>query len=127
MEIPEQENRTTGLPKLKILQSAQRNFATVGISSKAHPLNTKLLIGFLILVSYLICNLVFAYVKAKKFTEYTHSSYILSVVFLTIFVLITIILNVEKLFQVINDCESLTNTSECDSDSPIYFSVLLIF
>lgn len=127
MGIPEQENRASELPRLKILQSTQKNFVTVGICSTTCLFNKRLLIGFLILVSYLICNLVFACFKAKTFTEYTHSSYILSVVVLTIFVLIIIILNVEKLFQVINDCESLTNTSECDSDSPIYFSVLLIF
>lgn len=116
MEYSSQENRITKLPKMKIFQLTQKNFATVGVnphlSLQSYPFNAKILTGFLITSLCLICNFMFAFFEAKTFIEYTQSVYIGSCAAIVIFALVVIVLNVKKLFQLISDCENISNTGQ---------------
>lgn len=110
------ENPTTKQPKMKIFQLTQKNFFSVGVhpslSHQPHPFTGKIVIGFLITSSNVVCNLVFAIFKAETLVECTQSIYMGSLAILIIFILLIIIFNVEKLFQIINDCENLVNKRE---------------
>lgn len=113
----EQDNRAMEAPpKMKIFQSVQRNLATIGVSPKLshqpYPFNTKIITNFLILESFVISNLAFEIFEAKTLTELTQSIYICSLGCLNTYVLSEIIVNVKKLFKLINDCENIVNTSE---------------
>lgn len=104
---------------MKILQLLQTNLAGVGVHSdlplQPYPFNKKILMNFLILLLFLICNSVFAIDEAESFGEYTQSIYVITCVTIVILTFVIIILNVKKLFQLINNGEKLVNTSECNS------------
>lgn len=112
------ENRTTTTkePKMKIFQSTQKNFITVGIHAKLalqpYPLNVKIVIGFLLTSLYTMCNLVYIFFKTETSADYTQCIYMGSIAVLIIFALIIIVLNVKELYQIINDCENLVNACE---------------
>lgn len=102
--------------RMKILQVTQKNFATVGISAtlstRTYPLNGQILLDFALLGLYFICYLMYTFFEAKTFAEYTQSIYLSSMIALIIFVLLIIISNVKRLFDVIIDAENLVNSSE---------------
>lgn len=60
----------------------------------------------------IICNFKFIFYEAKTFSEFTQSIYLSSVTVVIIFVLFNFVLKVKKLYGLIDDCESLVNTSE---------------
>lgn len=103
------------LPKLKVLQLVQKNFASIGIVPslmfQTCPLNSKVLLGFLMLGLALICHSMFTFIEAKTFAEYNQSIFISSITAIIISALLIVILNVEKLFALLNGCESIVNTS----------------
>lgn len=123
MENSNKESRTT--TNMKILQLVQKNFATLGVSPnlslQPYPFNTKIIIGFVTLSLSLSCNLVFAISEAKTFTEQTQSIYMVSLTVLIMFALTIIILKVNKLFCLIDDCENLVNTSEYERFATFIF------
>lgn len=102
---------------MKILGLVQTNFATIGInpnrSRRQHLSNAKISIGFLILSCFFICSFIFAISEAETFTEYTQSIYMISTVAFIILAFAIIIFNVEKMFELINDCENIADISEC--------------
>lgn len=102
-------------PKLKVFQTTQKNFAMMGISRKlatqAYPLNVRILMGFLILYSLAIFNLIYTIYYAKTFAEYTQSVYVFSLGALIILALFIVILKVNKLFELIDNCNSIVNMS----------------
>lgn len=102
--------------KMKILQLTLKNIATIGVnpnlSLQPFPFNAKIFFAFLILSSYLICNLVFLFYESKTFTERIQSIYMSSGIASAIFCWVILIFNVNKLFETINACENLINTGE---------------
>lgn len=117
MEISEEVNSKSKLAKMMIFQSIQKNFAAVGISSnlvdQSYPFNWKILLGFIALVSYFISNLMYTFCEAKTFAEYNQSMYMSALTITIIFALIIVLVNVTKLFNLMNGFENLANTSEC--------------
>lgn len=103
-------------PKLKIFQLIQKNFAIVGIDpnlvTQPYPVNSKILLGFLILTASVICNLMYTLREATTYAEYSHSIYMFSFAVAIFVALVIILLNAKKLFSFINDCESLLNSGE---------------
>lgn len=117
MENSTEENQNTKLPsKMKVFHLTRKKFATLDVtpdlSLQSYPINGKITLIFLLLSSFFICNLVFAFLEAKTFTEYTQSIYMGSLAVLIIFCLAIIVFNMEKLFEVINDVENIVNASE---------------
>lgn len=101
--------------KIRIFRLTQKNFAAVGISrnlvDQPYPFNQTILLGFLILMSSLICNLVYTFCKSKTFAEHTQSTYMCSCAAVIIFTLIFVLLNVNEFFNLISGLENLANTS----------------
>lgn len=116
MENSEQRESNSDKTKLKIFQSTQKNFFIVGINRSLmvlkYPFNGRILLGYLILILSIICNLMFTVYEAKTFAEYTHSIYMGSLAVLISLVLLITLLNVKEIFNTINDCESLANTNK---------------
>lgn len=110
------ENSQPKQPKLEAFKTIQKKFSMAGISPKletqTYPFNEKIFWGFLVhfLAVTLICVEIFNY--AKTFSEYTQSIYIASVDVLFIGSLLILILKVEKLFDLINHCDSFLNTGK---------------
>lgn len=138
MENFAQDHRTVTPPpppKLKVFWSVQKNLATFGVtpelSLQPYPFNSKIFTNFLVLISSIICSLVFEFFEAKTFTELEQSIYLCSLDVLIIFALPIFIFNVEKLFKHINDCEDLVNTSEYSVSSlasiPVFCPFLTLF
>lgn len=117
METSNQQNPQIKCQKLQIFQKIQTNFAVVGISpelvTQSYPMNGKIFMGFLSMGSGFIFMCVYTFYYAQTFAEYTQSIYISAVAFLILTILTIIILNAEKLFNLINYGESIANTSKC--------------
>lgn len=100
---------------MKILRLTLANFATIGVNRKLllqpYPVNAKIFTGFLIIGAWFILNFVYIVFQAKTFAEYIQGTYIFSLAVLIILALVIIIFNVKKLFQLIDFCENLINTS----------------
>lgn len=129
MENSTQENlQQPKLPRMKILEETQKNLATVGIHPnlllwKACPFNGKNLLGFLLLEMAFVFNVVYFFFEAKTPSDRTLSIYMVSVSAIFILYLLILILNAEKLFELINDCENkIVNTSECGKSNELRFS-----
>lgn len=115
------ENSQSKIPKKKILQSVLTNFAILGIQpdSVAQPclLNGRILIGFCSLGLAMIGFLNYLIYEAETFIEYTQTVYIESAVVTMMFILMIIILNVEKIFKFMENCEQIVNMCRCNIQS----------
>lgn len=104
------------IPKLKILQLSQMNFAAIGISrnlvDELYPFNEKVSLGFLTVVLSIIFDLMYTIREAETFAEYNQSVYMSSLAITIIFALAIILLNVTKLFTLIEKFENLSNSSK---------------
>lgn len=116
IENPTQEKSKPKPPKLKVFELIQKNFATAGITpslaDQSYPFNMIILSGFLALSSGIYCTFIFILYGAQTSVEYTQSVYTCSMVILFILVLLILILKVDNLFELINGCAELVNTSE---------------
>lgn len=105
-------------PKLKTFEIIQKNLATIAITrslvDQSYPFNKSILCGFLALSSFIYCTLMFIIFDAKTFAGYTQSICAWSMGALIMLCLLILILEVEKLFELINGCDTLVNTSECE-------------
>lgn len=103
------------MPKMKVSQPIRKIFAAVGIVSssttQACPLNSRVLLGFLLLGLAHICNLKFIFAEAKTFAEYNQSIFLSTFTAMVTSALLILILNVEKLFAFFNDSENIVNSS----------------
>lgn len=112
------EMEKSELPKLRVLQSIQKNFAMLGIVpalvTQTFPLNEKVFLDFSILSSAIICNFTYTFSEANTFVEYTQSIFMSTLAALINFALLILILNIEKLFGIFNGFEDIANTSQCD-------------
>lgn len=124
MENSIQENPQPKLPRKKIFQIVLKNFATIGIDSnlraQPYPINGKILMSFAILAVTAILTLSYALYGAKTFIECIQSTYMGSAATLIFFELLIVILHMEKLFKLIEDCESIVNTSKNTIESTSY-------
>lgn len=68
--------------------------------------------GFLTLILFITCNVVYLLTEVKTFTERTRSIFVQSAAVLVILALLILILNEQELFQFFNDFENIVNTSE---------------
>lgn len=104
------------MPKIRVLQLMQKNLNTIGIVrdlvDQPYPLNVKILLGFLTVISSFFCNLMFTVREAKTFAEYTESVYMSSLAALIILALIIYLFNIAKLYSLRDGFEYLANTSE---------------
>lgn len=116
MENSEQTKPKPKIRKIKIFELTQKNFASIGIDAslmaQPYPFNDKILFDFLILISSIVCHLMFTFCEAKTFSEYVRSIYMFSLATLTILILVIVILNVTKIFNLIEGAENLANTSK---------------
>lgn len=101
------------LPKVKILQSVQKNLACLGIyfssTNKMQKFNGKVLTDFLMLTTAIGWTLMYIFINAETFTEYNQSIYICTSFVLITSVLAITSLNSTKLYIIINHCEYLIN------------------
>lgn len=104
------------LPKVKVFQTIQRQFAILGINSdlidKPYPFNRRIFIGFLILYSAFSSYLIFIIYEADTFYECAQSIYFSSVVILVAFCLMILLFRVHKLFKLITSVQNVIETSE---------------
>ena len=109
---------------MKVFQTIKKNFCAVGIGPnlalQTYPLNIKILMGFFILGTAIICMMVYIIRDAKTFSEYTQSLHLCSLSALIVFILLIVILKVENLFNLMNTCDELTETSELKSNESIH-------
>lgn len=111
MENSRQKRAKPKSPKPKVFQMVQQKFAIAGItpslSNQPYRFDGSISMGFLIVGLFMVCNFKYTFYEAKTFIEYTQTIYMGSLAALIIFALAIIILNVDKLFQFINDCGNL--------------------
>lgn len=116
METPVQEKPQLKIPELRAFKSIQKNFAMAGISRElmiqSYPLNERIVTGFLLLSSTLVFICVYILNDAETFFEYTQSIYIASVATLFIFALFILIMVLENVFEFIDRCDCILNTSK---------------
>lgn len=109
-------SQQTQSPKIRTFQLVQKQLAHIGISSKLasqpYPLNGKILLGLFTLGCTIICVFKFTFYDAKTFSESAQSIYFGSVAIVVIYSLLIVVLKVEEIFALINDCENLVNTSK---------------
>lgn len=107
---------TKGNKKLQIFRLTQKNLASIGIEpslvQQVYPINGKISMVFVFNIFTIVSNLVYVINDAKTFAEYTQSIYIISIVVLVIYFLIILISKVDKLFEFIDNCGKLVNSSE---------------
>lgn len=117
----EMENFKTGKSKsqpanLKALEIIRKNFAIISITpslaDQSYPFNGAILFGFLSLAAGIYCTSVFIIYEADTFAEYTQSIYMDSLLIFISIALLILMAKVGKLFEVINCCNDIVNTSE---------------
>lgn len=123
MEKSKDEKSKSQSSKHKVFGIIQEHLAIIGIEpnlvEQSYPFNGKILFGFLLLGSSIYCTFVFIIYEAETFAEYTQSVYIGSNGVLNIFVLLIIILKIKRLYDFINDCDDLVNTSQSKTQTEI--------
>lgn len=123
-------------PRITVFQLLQKNLAVAGIirklSLQQYPFNRRVLIGFSTLFIETICIFKFTFFEAKTFSESTQSIYMGTVTVVIIVVLFIFVIKAKKLFEFIDDCENVVNTSEsqrCQMLTTLHFNIsqILIF
>lgn len=116
MENSQGESSQPKLPKLKIFQRIQTNLSAIGIgpgsSVPVRSFNRKILAAFLSLGLYIFCTLMHIFTEVKNFLDLTESTYECSVFILISFILLAMLFNANKLFEAIDDCECIVNSSK---------------
>lgn len=115
MDNSKKGNEQQKVPKLKLFQTIQKNFASLGIDpNSAMPLrsfNEKILMGLLALGSGIIFMLMFIFNEADTFSQYTQSIYFCSALILAALVLLNMGLNMSDLFKLISETDCFASTS----------------
>lgn len=116
MENSKQKALQFDFPEMKPFKTVLKNFATMGISPKlvtqSIPLNGKILMRLSALTAGVSFIGVYVIKEANTFVEYTQSTFLAAAGSLVILLLLILILKVEKLFEFINRCDSMLNTSK---------------
>lgn len=102
--------------KMKIFQAFIKKSVIIGIdrnvAKQRYPINVNIVMGFVLIGSGIVCNLLFVIYEAKTFAQYTQTLYIFSVSCLMLSLLTISILKMKKIFEFINNGNGLINTSE---------------
>lgn len=116
LENSKWEKSQSSKSKHRVFKIVRKHFATIGITpnSTDRRFSGTILFGFLMLGSAIYCISVFIIYDAEKFAEYSQSVYMVSGVAFILFILLLFIFKVENLFEFINGCDALVNTSESD-------------
>lgn len=105
------------LPKMKVFQVIEKNFAMAGIhpelATQPYPLNWRIFVDFVIVGSGLISILMYISNGAQTLAEYAQSIYMSSLALMVLVTLFITLLNVQKLFSLIDCYEGLMNTCMC--------------
>lgn len=118
MENPERSTPHSKSSKMVVFKTTQKNFALIGICPKQpamqHPntFNWKLLVSFVALGIGVSFVSVYVFKYANTFAERTQALFILSAGSLVTFILLILALKAKKVFEFINRCGSVVNTSE---------------
>lgn len=101
---------------MKLFQSVQETFATLGItlnqSMKNNPFNTRTLAAFSSYILTVTLYTVFLFHDAKTFWEYTDNIYTNSATIVIVVCYVIIALNMEKCFALIDRCVTIVATSK---------------
>lgn len=120
MEPSQGKTQHREIPKMKVFQHVQKNFATLGIDSdlmlQQYPINMKIFISYLLGLGSIISMLMFLFDEQKTFAEYTQAVYFGSFAVLIISALVILVLHVDKLFQFIKTLDVTINASKCTSN-----------
>lgn len=96
--------------KLKLSQTTLKKFAIIGIHNAPATKTATLLTEFIILSSAFASITLYIIIEAESFAEYTQSAYILSMVIQISFDLLILIVNGKRMFEFIDNGESVINT-----------------
>lgn len=106
---------------LKPFKTIRKNFALMGICPKlvtqSYPLNGKIVMGSLLIGSGTISLCTHIFNNAESFSAYTQSIYIASAGGINIALLSILIVKVEELFEFMDRCEEILNSSESNLNS----------
>lgn len=120
------DNSQSNLPKLKVFQSIQKNFALMGISPKlvaqSYPFNVRIFAYFLSVMSGITLTCVYIFTDAKTVSEYMQTIYVASAGIFDVFTLLILILKVDQLFEFINRLDNVVNMSKCTLNAKIVLS-----
>lgn len=115
MENSRQEHQQSDWPKLTGFKAIRKNFAVAGITPKlatqTYPLNGRIFIGFLILVSAFISLLIYIFKDADTFADYIKSIYVFSLAVVVAAGLLITILKAAQIFYLIDTCNRIIDTS----------------
>lgn len=103
--------------KMKFLQSVQKHFATLGISSSQsnhkYPfINGKILMVYLGFLLGIISFCVFLILEVNNFQEYTETIFRITLLICMFITFMIVILKMGQLFRLIDDCEKLVDKSK---------------
>lgn len=104
------ENSQSSSPKLKLFQTLQKNLSSIGIVRR-HPFNARIALILLILGVGIIFESVYIFHEAQTYLDYTQSICMFSGVILVTFNLLIMALYLTELFEIIDHCECISNTS----------------
>lgn len=97
---------------MKLFQVVQKNFGFLGLSSNQSCWNVKSVIAFSIFSSATVLGTLFLFFNANTFLEYTINIYGTTTMFGIWMNLITMLIEKENLFKLIDDIEELVDESE---------------
>lgn len=101
---------------MKLFQSVQENFATLGItreqSIRNNPFNARMLAAFSTYILMIASIAVFFFHDANTFWEYTNNIYNLSAIILIFISFVTVVFNMRKCFALIDSCAAVVAKSE---------------
>lgn len=97
---------------MKFFQSTQTNWLILGVSPNHYPFNAKILMGFLFLSVGLILSLMFIFLDANEFLEYSNAISVTAAIFFGIICCINIAFRMAKFFEFIESCEHVVDKSK---------------
>ena len=100
------------LGAMKLYQVCQKNFEFLGLIPNQPRCNQKSVTTFLILTLTFTLDAVFLFFKANTFLEYTQNAYITTTVFAAWIGFIIMVLQKQKLFELIDHMEKYGDESE---------------
>lgn len=102
--------------QIKIFQTIKKNLSTIGIgpnsAKQLRPFNAKIFVNLSAVGIGFIGTLMYIIIEARTFLEFAQSIYMCSTFVLVACILMTLIFNLSELFETIDNCESLVNTSK---------------
>lgn len=112
----EKKSQRPNCAKIRIFQTFQKNLSTIGIvpssSMQPCPFNANISMNLTTIIIALIGSLVYIVNEAATFQEFTQCISVCSVFIFMAFALVIMMFYSGELFTIINDCESLINTSK---------------